>query len=256
MYALYLQEQVECFHLMRYDIEKSGNKTKILSTQDLLDQLPSLQQLLYRLLDCKPEGVALSNSLIRYALSIVASESVKLYVSVTDGILNLVDKFFEMPSHDALRTLEIYRKAENQIDGNPPALPIEGPKIVACSEADLSTDKQNPDVKEDSDQLTTHESARSHQREAVATQQVIDQTDHAAMQQITEQRDVAATDQITDLLGLEEITQQPSELDENNSLALAIAAPVPENPPHSGNNLNTASQAMDWELALVTAPSS
>ncbi|XP_044471931.1 putative clathrin assembly protein At5g57200 [Mangifera indica] len=116
-YALYLEERVECFRLLKYDVEKSQlQKTKGLQTADLLEQLPFLQQLLFRLLGCKPEGVAMHNGLIHYALSIVLRESIKIYVTITDGILSLVDKFFEMQCHDAVRALEIYRKSGSQAE--------------------------------------------------------------------------------------------------------------------------------------------
>ncbi|XP_006474617.1 putative clathrin assembly protein At5g35200 [Citrus sinensis] len=294
-YALYLEERVECFRILRYDVEKSHMGSGRLSIPDLLDQLPSLQQLLFRLLGCKPQGAALYNNLIHYALSIIASESVKLYVSITDGILKLVDKYFEMPRHDAVRTLEIYRKSESQADSltslfeicreldfgrgqkyikieKPPAsfmtamedyvkvaphifmlqygdqnvARIEAPKLDDAPGANVSTDRQ------DSDQPgAAPEPASNDRREAVATQQLIDTED---TQQRTDQSEAAASQQITDLLGLEELTQQVSEMDEKNSLALAIV--TSENQPNSENSFTMACQTMSWELALVTAPSS
>ncbi|XP_021616517.1 putative clathrin assembly protein At5g35200 [Manihot esculenta] len=113
-YALYLEELLACFCVLKYDIQKNPSRTKELETPDLLEQLPILQQLLFRLLACKPEGMAVHNNLIHYALSIVASESVKLYVTITDGVLNLVDNYFDMERHDAIRALEIYKKATTQ----------------------------------------------------------------------------------------------------------------------------------------------
>ncbi|GAY48501.1 hypothetical protein CUMW_112130 [Citrus unshiu] len=301
-YALYLEERVECFRILRYDVEKSHMGSGRLSIPDLLDQLPSLQQLLFRLLGCKPQGAALYNNLIHYALSIIASESVKLYVSITDGILKLVDKYFEMPRHDAVRTLEIYRKSESQADsltslfeicreldfgrgqkyikiekihaaapciiydchgglceggathlhvtmysnGDQNVARIEAPKLDDAPGANVSTDRQ------DSDQpVAAPEPASNDRREAVATQQLIDTED---TQQRTDQSEAAASQQITDLLGLEELTQQVSEMDEKNSLALAIV--TPENQPNSENSFTMACQTMSWELALVTVPSS
>nr|CAN64457.1 hypothetical protein VITISV_008492 [Vitis vinifera] len=40
-----------------------------------------------------------------------ACECVELYGAITNEILNLVDKYFEMQKHDAVRALEIYQKA-------------------------------------------------------------------------------------------------------------------------------------------------
>ncbi|KAI9191581.1 hypothetical protein LWI28_010368 [Acer negundo] len=46
----------------------------------------------------------------------VVGESVNLYVAITDGILILVEKYFQMQGHYAIRTLEIYKKAGNQAE--------------------------------------------------------------------------------------------------------------------------------------------
>ncbi|XP_026660527.1 putative clathrin assembly protein At5g35200 isoform X2 [Phoenix dactylifera] len=43
-------------------------------------------------------------------------QSLKIYSAINEGTLNLVDKFFEMPRHDAIRALEIYRKARHQAE--------------------------------------------------------------------------------------------------------------------------------------------
>ncbi|XP_064959088.1 putative clathrin assembly protein At5g35200 isoform X2 [Musa acuminata AAA Group] len=115
-YALYLEERLECFRVLKYDIETERSRTSEAETIELLEHLPALQQLLFRLLGCQPEGAAMYNNVIRYALSIVASESIKIYSSINTGTLNLVDKFFEMPRHDAVRAIEIYKKTGSQAE--------------------------------------------------------------------------------------------------------------------------------------------
>ncbi|XP_059636224.1 putative clathrin assembly protein At5g35200 [Cornus florida] len=115
-YALYLEECLECFRILKYDVQTDCSRTKELDTLDLIEQLPALQQVLFRLTSCQPEGTARYNYLIQYAFAIVAAESVRIYVSITDGTLNLVDKFFEMQRHDAVRALSIYRRAALQAE--------------------------------------------------------------------------------------------------------------------------------------------
>jgi hypothetical protein len=44
----------------------------------------------------------------------VALESVRIHTAINDGILNLVDKFFEMQRDDALRALDLFKRAINQ----------------------------------------------------------------------------------------------------------------------------------------------
>nr|GLL44311.1 putative clathrin assembly protein At4g25940 [Ipomoea trifida] len=106
------EERLECFRTLRYDIEaermskatsnahgegKSHAKTRYLSGEGLLDHLPALQQLLYRLIGCR-----------------VLKESFKIYCAINDGIINLVDLFFEMSKHDAVKALNIYKCAGQQ----------------------------------------------------------------------------------------------------------------------------------------------
>ncbi|XP_062180315.1 putative clathrin assembly protein At2g01600 [Phragmites australis] len=125
-YGLFLEERLECLRVLKYDVEaerlskqgqgpeKGHSRTRELDSQDLLEQLPALQQLLYRLVGCRPEGAANNNYLVQYALALVLKESFKIYCAINDGIINLVDKFFEMPRHEALKALEIYRRAGQQ----------------------------------------------------------------------------------------------------------------------------------------------
>nr|KJB64692.1 hypothetical protein B456_010G060800 [Gossypium raimondii] len=115
-YALFLEERLECFRVLKYDIEMDRPRTKDLDTAELLEQLPALQQLLFRVLGCLPQGAAVHNFVIRFALSMVASESIKIYQAISDGTVNLVDKFFEMQRPDALKALDIYRRSGQQAE--------------------------------------------------------------------------------------------------------------------------------------------
>ncbi|KAE8806824.1 putative clathrin assembly protein [Hordeum vulgare] len=127
-YALFLEERLECFAVLRYDVEaerlrapapaaegqtphtKTQSRTRRLGKDDLLEQLPALQQLLFRLVGCQPEGAAFGNYLIQYALALVLKESFKIYCAVNDGIINLVDVFFDMSKLDAIKAQDIYRR--------------------------------------------------------------------------------------------------------------------------------------------------
>eukprot|EP00257_Ricinus_communis_P023436 XP_015583422.1 putative clathrin assembly protein At5g35200 isoform X1 [Ricinus communis] len=292
-YALYLEERLECFRMLKYDLQKNHSlwtlffpqinpqqKTKELDTPELLEQLPVMQQLLFRLLACKPEGLAVHNGLVHYALSIVAGESVKLYVAITDGILNMVDKYFEMERHDAIRALEIYKKAASQ-----------GEKLSEffemCSSLDFGRRQKYIKIEQPPASFLTsmeeyvaeaphvlalewiqiHDDECGTPREVPAPQAVLlieykqdndqensDQCDTASDASNSNQNEAAARNFVADLLGLNELTQEEPELDEQNPLALAI---VPsDNSLCSETSINSTSQTTSWELALVTAPSS
>ncbi|VAI62492.1 unnamed protein product [Triticum turgidum subsp. durum] len=113
-YALFLEERLESFRVLNYDVELDPLGTRDVDTTGLLAQLPALSQLLFRLISCQPHGSSSYNTIIQHALSMVATESVRIQTAINDGILNLVDKFFDMHRDDAIRALDIYKKALKQ----------------------------------------------------------------------------------------------------------------------------------------------
>ncbi|XP_043710694.1 putative clathrin assembly protein At5g35200 [Telopea speciosissima] len=278
-YALFLEERLECFRILKYDVEKDRWRTRELDTPDMLEQLPALQRLLYRLLACQPEGAAVYNKMIQYALSIVAGESTRIYAAINDGTLNLVDKFFEMQRHDAIRALEIYRKARNQAEklseffetcrGLDVGRGQKFPKIEKPSESFITAMEDY--LKESPQPLMLQWTAANDERGATPK---ADATPIAILPPEYKEEDVEEKEKpespvlppeppqtnqsapvtvpVIDLLGLDDLSHEVSQIEEKHALALAIAS--------SENSAQTAmdltGQATGWELALVSAPSS
>nr|XP_043638270.1 putative clathrin assembly protein At2g01600 [Erigeron canadensis] len=297
-YGLFLEERLECFRILKYDIEaeriprpaqgqdnKGYSKTRDLESEELLEQLPSLQQLLYRLMGCRPEGAAVGNYLIQYALALVLKESFKIYCAVNDGIINLIDKFFEMPRHEAIKALDIYKRAGQQAGSlsdfyevckglelarnfqfpvlrEPPQSFLatmeeyirEAPRLVAGPTQIEYPERLMLTYKPEEDTSPHEEDAVSPVDEAKA--QPTD--DFIASNDVPEPTQPAPPPTFNsrdpdDLLGLNFDVPQGSAIEESNALALAI---VPSDTTSSGS----AFQAKDfdpsgWELALVTTPS-
>ncbi|RCV22717.1 hypothetical protein SEVIR_4G255600v4 [Setaria viridis] len=295
-YALYLEERLECFRVLRYDIEserlrpaegnpKGQSRTRTLGKDDLLEQLPALQQLLLRLVGCQPEGAAFGNYLIQYALALVLKESFKIYCAVNDGIINLVDAFFDMTKLDAIKAQDIYRRTGNLAKSLSDFYEL-------CRGLELARNFQFPILREPPSSFlgTMEEYIREAPRTAPVPNETIEyqQLDFVPYQEeeqnpepmfeafeepVAEEvppepeeeprfaddcdEEEPETPTTADLLGLHEVNPAVAALEESNALALAIV------PPGGSGNASAISfgeitaGSSGWELALVTAqPSS
>ncbi|KAK9060065.1 hypothetical protein SSX86_020769 [Deinandra increscens subsp. villosa] len=297
-YGLFLEERLDCFRVLKYDIEaeriprpaqgqdnKGYSRTRDLESEELLEQLPSLQQLLHRLMGCRPEGAAVGNYLIQYALALVLKESFKIYCAVNDGIINLIDRFFEMPRHEAIKALDIYKRAGQQAGSlsdfydvckrlelarnfqfpvlrEPPQSFLatmeeyirEAPRLVAGPTQIEYPERLMLTYKPEEDNSPHEEDTNSpvDQPKPLPTDDFIASNDVPEPTQSPAQPTFNSRDP-DDLLGLNFDAPNGSAIEDSNALALAI---VPTDTTSSGSGF----QAKDfdptgWELALVSTPS-
>ncbi|KAG0557934.1 hypothetical protein M758_11G163000 [Ceratodon purpureus] len=281
-YALFLEERLECFRVLKYDVESERptghSRTRELDTVELLEHLPALQQLLYRLMGCQPEGAAISNYVIQAALGLVLKESFKLYRAINDGIINLVDKFFEMQRHDAIKALEIYKRAGQQAERLSDFYEV-------CKGLDLARSFQFPTLEQPPQSfLTTMEDYVKEAPRAGATLMLKNEPEYEdrsppraredSMPSFKEEQEQDASpkapppveetpppppppepapvEPVGDLLGLDADLPNASALEDANALALAI---IPEGQTANGNGPTfDINDPAGWELALVTNP--
>ncbi|KAK7292041.1 hypothetical protein RIF29_07671 [Crotalaria pallida] len=274
-YALFLEERLECFRVLKYDIEADRPRTKDLDTTELLEQLPALQQLLFRVLGCQPQGAAVNNFIIQLALSMVASESIKIYQAISDGTVNMVDKFFEMQRHDAMKALDIYRRVGQQAERLSEFYEIcrnldigRGEKFIKVEQPPSSFLQAMEEYVKDApqglvvrkDQATENKIGPPKEVLAIEYKKTPEEEERPPSPSPPPpppsepvKVEAAPVQPPPDLLNLEDPVPAALELEEKNALALAIV-PVADQP--SSAVPNQANGTTGWELALVTAPSS
>ncbi|KAK9841873.1 hypothetical protein WJX81_008520 [Elliptochloris bilobata] len=114
-YGKYLDEQLavvaQCGWYQEQEQGGRDSRLRALSGDALLSQMPLLQQLLSRLVDCRPTGGAARDPVVHASLFLVLKESFKLYKALSEGLINLADRFFEMDHSAAAKGLDAYREA-------------------------------------------------------------------------------------------------------------------------------------------------
>lgn len=269
-YALFLEERLECFRVLKYDVEMDRPRTKDLDTAELLEHLPALQQLLFRCLGCMPQGAAIHNHVIQLALSMVAAESIKIHQAINDGTVNLVDKFFEMQRHDAMRALDIYRKAGQQAERLSEFYEVcksvdvgRGERFIKIEQPPASFLQAMEEYVREAPRFSTARKEQVLDNKTSPSKEVL-AIEHKKTPEVQEAtppspplpepvKEEPPVVKQPDLLSLDDPAPVASELDEKNALALAIV-PVAEQPTSTAPAQTNGTTG--WELALVTAPSS
>ncbi|PIK54710.1 Phosphatidylinositol-binding clathrin assembly protein, partial [Apostichopus japonicus] len=114
-YSMYLNQKAYSYRNMAFDFcrAKRGKEegvVRTMSTEKLLKALPSLQTHLDSLLDFEVNSTILSNGVINSAFLLLFKDCIRLFACYNDGIINLLDKFFDMPKKECKAALDLYKK--------------------------------------------------------------------------------------------------------------------------------------------------
>ncbi|XP_048765385.1 phosphatidylinositol-binding clathrin assembly protein LAP-like isoform X41 [Ostrea edulis] len=114
-YSKYLNEKAVAYRQMAFDFckVKRGKDDGLLRTMNaekLLKTLPALQKQLDSLLefDCAPNE--LTNGVINACFLLMFKDLIRLFACYNDGIINLLEKYFDMNKKQCKDALEIYKR--------------------------------------------------------------------------------------------------------------------------------------------------
>ncbi|XP_058146968.1 phosphatidylinositol-binding clathrin assembly protein-like [Dasypus novemcinctus] len=113
-YSRYLNEKSLAYRMISSDITKAkrgmDGMMRTLNTKDLLNTLPVIQIQFDALLNFNANPEELTNGIIHAAFMLLFKDSLRLFAAYNEGILNLLDKYFDMRKYQCEESLDIYIK--------------------------------------------------------------------------------------------------------------------------------------------------
>uniref|UniRef100_UPI00358ED452 clathrin coat assembly protein AP180-like isoform X2 n=1 Tax=Myxine glutinosa TaxID=7769 RepID=UPI00358ED452 len=113
-YSKYLNEKAYAYRQMAFDFirVKRGNDglMRSMSVEKVLKALSVLQSQVDALLDFEAHPKDLSNGVMSAAFSLLFKDMIRLFACYNDGIINLLEKFFDLKKVQSKEGLEIYKK--------------------------------------------------------------------------------------------------------------------------------------------------
>ncbi|XP_044767829.1 phosphatidylinositol-binding clathrin assembly protein-like [Neomonachus schauinslandi] len=113
-YSRYLNEKSLAYRLIASDITKTkrgmDGMMRTMDTKQLLNTLPVIQTQFDALLNFNANPDELTNGIIHAAFMLLFKDSLRLFAAYNEGILNLLDKYFDMRKNECKESLDIYIK--------------------------------------------------------------------------------------------------------------------------------------------------
>ncbi|XP_056236987.1 clathrin coat assembly protein AP180 isoform X1 [Seriola aureovittata] len=113
-YSRYLNEKAFAYRQMSFDfgrVKKGADGVmRTMTVEKLLKGMPTLQSQIDALLDFDVHAQELNNGVINACFLLLFKDLIKLYACYNDGIINLLEKFFQMKRSQCKDGLEIYKR--------------------------------------------------------------------------------------------------------------------------------------------------
>ncbi|KAL4648247.1 phosphatidylinositol-binding clathrin assembly protein-like isoform X1 [Arapaima gigas] len=113
-YSRYLNEKALSYRLVAVDFTKMKRGVdgvmRTMNTEKLIKTLPIIQNQLDALLDFEANPNELTNGVINAAFMLLFKDSIRLFAAYNEGVINLLEKYFDMKKNQCKEALEIYKK--------------------------------------------------------------------------------------------------------------------------------------------------
>uniref|UniRef100_A0A8C0X957 Clathrin coat assembly protein AP180 n=1 Tax=Castor canadensis TaxID=51338 RepID=A0A8C0X957_CASCN len=113
-YSRYLNEKAFSYRQMAFDFARvrkgAEGVMRTMAPEKLLKSMPILQGQIDALLEFDVHPNELTNGVINAAFMLLFKDLIKLFACYNDGVINLLEKFFEMKKGQCKDALEIYKR--------------------------------------------------------------------------------------------------------------------------------------------------
>uniref|UniRef100_A0A3P8WXN8 Phosphatidylinositol-binding clathrin assembly protein n=1 Tax=Cynoglossus semilaevis TaxID=244447 RepID=A0A3P8WXN8_CYNSE len=113
-YSRYLNEKAVSYRQVAFDFTKvkrgSDGLMRTMNTEKLLKTIPIIQNQMDVLLDFNVNANELTNGVINAAFMLLFKDAIRLFAAYNEGIINLLEKYFDMKKLQCKDGLDIYKK--------------------------------------------------------------------------------------------------------------------------------------------------
>ncbi|NXF31422.1 PICAL protein, partial [Nyctibius bracteatus] len=113
-YSRYLNEKALSYRLVAVDFTKMkrgiDGVMRTMNAEKVLKTVPIIQNQLDALLDFDANPNELTNGVINAAFMLLFKDSIRLFAAYNEGIINLLERYFDMKKNQCKEGLDIYKK--------------------------------------------------------------------------------------------------------------------------------------------------
>uniref|UniRef100_A0A3P8ZJS1 Phosphatidylinositol-binding clathrin assembly protein n=1 Tax=Esox lucius TaxID=8010 RepID=A0A3P8ZJS1_ESOLU len=118
-YSRYLNEKAMSYRLVAVDFTKMKRGVdgvmRTMNVEKLIKTLPIIQNQLDALLDFQANSNELTNGVINSAFMLLFKDSIRLFAAYNEGVINMLEKYFDMKKNQCKDALEIYKTFLNRM---------------------------------------------------------------------------------------------------------------------------------------------